>query len=316
MNDDLAPHGDVDKGSFQEHRADASAPATPVGLQIREAALRISLVTKSRADSSTRAIRTAAARIEQAAHYVFADLQPQLQHAISRFDVVGFAPSLTKALGLSDIEKPLNRLLGWWADEYAEHQMARSFLVRLTNTLGFSKLREDVRAGLPVTVYCEQVLPGSTTGRQPDLVIVSNHAALLIENKVHAPESGPAQYSDYLQELLWTFAPGKECRAILCARDATSRELPQGYSSLLSHSGLAELFLELAGDAGSPAWGRIAAVLCARAFQPSEQPPSLNRAKQLAAIESGSVSTCSELRVLLEQLNNTPLLTPWHGEDR
>lgn len=309
-SDDLTRREEVGMSTLREDRTEPM----PAVEQIRAAALRIQLASATKADCSSRAIRSAAATIHQAAHAVYIDLQPQLQRAISRFDSVGFAPSLTKALGLSDIEKPLNRLLGWWADEYAEHQMARCFLVLLANTLGFSSLGSDVRLGLPVSVYCEQTLPNSTTGRQPDLVIVSPSAALLIENKVHAPESGPAQYSDYLEEFLCTFLLGRECRAILCARDTTSRELPPGYASLLSHGELAELFLVLAADAASPAWGRIAAVLCARAFRPPERHPSLTRAKQLAASDPASVSTCTEMRALLQQLNNVPLLTPWHGD--
>jgi len=211
------------------------------------------------------------------------------------------------------MEKPLNRLLGWWCNEDAEHGMARRFLTQLADKIRFDRLRDDLNSRALISVYCESKLPNSSTGNQPDLVIVTSNTALLVENKVYSPESGPTQYKDYKDELLRTYSEQKECRAILCARDA-NRLLPPGYSVILSHKELAEIFVELGTDARYPIWGRIAAVLCARAFQGEPTAPSLQRARALLAIDRPSVRDSLEILGLTDQLERTPVFKPWDRE--
>jgi hypothetical protein len=187
----------------------------------------------------------------------------ELEIAIQKHRRLGWPPSFVQLAGVSDLEKPFNRLLAWWARN-ADHAMGYRFLIELARAVSLPVLASDIERGSRVDVFAEETIEGDESGKQPDLVVRTENAALLLENKVHAGESGEGQYARYL-EILRSLADTREYRAVLCAREP--REAPLGYSPSLTHANLGRIFRVLAEDTGAPFWGRVSAVVCAVAFE-------------------------------------------------
>jgi hypothetical protein len=177
-------------------------------------------------------------------------------------DIWGLPPSFIRVGGQSDLEKPFNRLLGWWSDVRAEHGVAKEFLRRLAVRAGLPEMAEDLMWGDPV-VKVEQCVEGITEGRMPDLMVMTERAALLLENKVWAQESGD-QYAPYLS-YLEKWAEGRRYAAFLTARQV--REIPKGWSGFIPHNDLADIFDSIWHMIEAPVWGRIAAKITAVTFR-------------------------------------------------
>lgn len=168
---------------------------------------------------------------------------------------VGSPPSLREVVGVSNLEVPMNRALGWLLSEQARGDSARIGLLALAELLEFSELAEDIEAGRSLVLHTETSPDPELSNRQPDFLIESPNAVALIENKVLSPESGPGQYSDYL-ELLLARAGARPARAYLLARDGT-RQKPAGWERVVSHRELAEALRPLAVNAEVPLWDRV-----------------------------------------------------------
>jgi len=240
----------------------------------------------------------------------------ELLGIVERLERTGFPPSFVHVAGASDLEKPFNRLLAWWTDDDAEHGLARAFVGDLARTLGFSELAEDVLAEAP-EVQAETGY--GVSGRAPDLLLRTRRAALLLENKVNAPESGPTQYSHYLEILeswakdgIWKLENRKR-KAILCARG--SREVPEGWDGFLAHSELAAIFRRVAASPTASAWGRVSAIVTGVAFDADDDyGEPWARARKILKATRGRAPRPregSEIRQLIARLKEIAVPHPW-----
>jgi hypothetical protein len=207
-------------------------------------------------------------------------LRSTLEQQLAAFADVGFPPSFVHVAGQRGLEKPLNRLLAWLGDPGAEHGLGTAFLVRLSHFAGLPELAEDLERGEDAEIRAEATLEDDDSGREPDLVVRTSRAALLLENKVHAAESGPGQYSTYL-EIFKAWAAGtRKTAAILCSRG--SRKLPDGWTMVMMHADVSNMLYEIGRSPDdAPTWGRIAAVMCAVAFEESVHNDTVRRARAL-----------------------------------
>lgn len=231
-----------------------------------------------------------------------AALQDDLRNRIED----GYIPSFISLCGAADLEKPFNRLLGWWATESADHGCGRKFLIELTHLLGPIVLEEDLREGRPVNVLVEEAV--GAEAREPDLLVWSDRGILLLENKVLSPESGEGQYADYLA-LLDRLANGRDRRAVLAAR--TVRDAPPGWDRFVSHGELATAFDRLAGAPEVPTWGRITAAITAHTLRAPNTSAIMHTATHLAAKPPAQLTVydCLSMEQVLEQLGSSA--TPW-----
>lgn len=90
-----------------------------------------------------------------------------LAAAVARHRQVGWPPSFVQLAGVSDLEKPFNRLLGWWARP-DEHGANHPFVRRLAKFANLHALVEDLDAGLALEVRVEEGFEADAT-KQPDL---------------------------------------------------------------------------------------------------------------------------------------------------
>mgnify|MGYP001581395659 FL=1 len=222
-------------------------------------------------------IRSAARRIAEAFLHEEPQVAGELQRELDRRSVDGVCPSIIHLAGLRDLERPLNRVLAWWADPEAEHGMAGEFLGRLAGSCEHTLLADDLARGETAEVVAEWGDEDLLPGKQPDLMVRTSRAALLIENKVRAGESGD-QYGPY-RRLLDLWAGARVSRAYLFSRDP--RETPPGWDGVLLHRDLSLLFLDLARGVAGTRWGRIAATLSAVGFQAVPHSDLTRRGTQL-----------------------------------
>lgn len=226
------------------------------------------------------------------------DLRTRIRH--------GYVPSFISLCGATDLEKPFNRLIGWWATEGADHGCGRRFLIELAHRLGAVALEEDLRQGRQVVVRVEEAV--GEEAREPDLLVWSDRALLLLENKVLSPESGEGQYADYLA-LADRLANGRERRAVLTARN--TRDTPAGWNAFMPHRELATLFDRLARDAEVPMWGRISAAISAHTLRAQNSSAGMSKAAHLAAKPAVKLTAydCLSIEQILEQIGSTS--APW-----
>jgi hypothetical protein len=210
--------------------------------------------------------------------------------------------------GQSHLEKPLNRLLAWMVDPKGDHGWGQHFLLLLAQFVGLPELSADLEKGSIVGIFAEQSFEDDDSGKEPDLIIGTPHAALMLENKLWAPESGD-QYGPYLTSFN-SWAKGRTSKAVLCAPN--DRTVPAGWDRCLLHLDLANLLMRIAdGETRAPVWGRISAAMCAVAFQRQSHHQTINDARQ--ALESAKQSTPS-LEQVARLRGILPLprpITPW-----
>jgi len=279
---------------FDESIASEAGPNVRTG--DLEAAARIVAV----ADVIRQSRRTRTRAIEQtcdALRPLFARrVQPAraaLAVAVANAKRLGLPPSFVRVSGLGNREKPYNRLLGWWLSD-SDHGAGFAFARALAVRVGLSALAEDLDAGERPTVRVEKSL--AEDGRkEPDAVVLTSRSALLIENKVDAPESGD-QYAPYLRAFR-VEAAERATVAILLARE--SRATPPGWSRTMTHQEIADLLVQTAGCEGLPFWSRVCAQLSSSAF--ADETPShelLHEADALLArAERGAVSATDIARM-------------------
>jgi hypothetical protein len=230
-------------------------------------------------------------------------LGEQLREQLAGLEA-GCPPSFIRVAGQSHLEKPFNRLLAWMVDPHGDHGWSNAFLKLLAERMGLPEMVEDLDAGELPGIRAEQALDGDDSGKEPDLVIWTTRAALLLENKVWAPESGD-QYGPYLASFR-TLAGPRTTKAFLSARE--SRDTPLHWDGFLLHSDLANLLFHIGTGANeSPVWARVCAVMCAVALEDRRDAETLREARVLlrkTEEEPVSVDQISRLRKLL------PLPTP------
>jgi hypothetical protein len=211
-------------------------------------------------------------------------------------------------VGISNLEVPMNRVLGWMLDPESRGLAARRGLVALSELLDFRALVDDVKRGSGVRVWCEASPDPGITSRQPDLLIRSDHAALLVENKVWSPESGPDQYAHYL-EVLRQWAGGRECRACLLA--SIQRETPEGWDHSLSHRQLAHALRPLVIDSEIPFWDRVVYGLIVSDLDPDTGSGRVQEIERL--LGRGDSLPDVEVATKLSHLLRYPAVDPTNG---
>lgn len=284
-----------------------SAPDRPQ--QIEEAARLIESLQRERTVACVSAIEDTCTEIRQHLGEWRDRLGEQLREQLDALEV-GCPPSFIRVAGQSHLEKPFNRLLAWMVDPHGDHGWGNAFLKLLAERVELPEMVEDLVAGELPGIRAEQTLEGDDSGKEPDLVIWTRRAALLLENKVWAPESGD-QYGPYLASF-HTLAGSRNTSAYLSAREP--RDTPPDWDGFILHSELAKLLFRVGegeGESRTPVWARICAVMCAVALEDRRDAATLREARLLlrdTAEKPVSVDQISRLRKILP----LPLpCTPW-----
>lgn len=234
-------------------------------------------------------------------------LVSELEQELISFDD-GLPPSFVQVAGQSHLEKPLNRLLAWMTDPEGDHGWGRQFLLLLARFVELHEMVSDLEMGLDVKIIAEQAIEDDDSGKEPDLIIGTPHAALMLENKLWAPESGD-QYGPYLTAFR-AWAKGRRSKTVLCAPN--ERAVPAGWDRSILHQDLGHLLMRIAdGETRAPVWGRISAAMCAVTFQRQSHHQTIIDARQ--ALESARQSTPS-LEQVARLRGILPLprpITPW-----
>lgn len=266
-------------------------------------------IFRKRREKRVRAIRDSAEVIQRHLETWAESLRGQLTEELQAWNQHGSPPSFVQVAGQSHLEKPFNRLLAWLTDPDAEHGLGNAFLMRLAERVGLCKMAEDLQNGEQPDIRAEEAVEDDESGKEPDLMARTSRAALLLENKVWAQESGE-QFGPYLDLFTRWAGPDRETRAILCSR--TSREVPKGWSSAILHSELARILYEIAhSEPGATTWGKISAVVCAVALEDSTFNERVREARAvLDETKAGSV-TPRQINRLRRVLPLPQPPTPW-----
>jgi len=214
--------------------------------------------------------------------------------------------------GQSQLEKPLNRLLAWWADPAGEHGMGTEFLKRLAMLVDLRAMVDDLDHGERPEITSERNVDNDQSGKEPDLTVRTANAALLLENKLWSPESGD-QYHPYLQVLQRLAGESRQRRAVLCAHD--KRAVPKGWDPSIRHHDLARILDELSQLEGAPLWGRIAAAICARSFEEDDASDRVTQARGLLEETAHSGITLRQISRLRAALPLPKPPTPWETQE-
>lgn len=202
----------------------------------------------------------------------------------------------------------MNRMLGWIFDPSRRGRAALPPLSALCTLLGFPTLEQDLLIGEVPEVLVEASPDPLDASRQPDLLIRTANAALLLENKVLAPESGENQYADYL-ELLHRWAGGREHRAYLMA--PSLRSTPEGWQGSLTHAQLANELLRLVTDATVSMWDRIVYAIIANDLDPQSDPDTMMRIDNL--LHGEHLHSDVVVTARLAKLLGAPTIDPTNG---
>lgn len=261
---------------------------------------------------SSRTARSCAEVLEAAAHCetVFGRQAAEIRLQAAAMLLLGSPPSMRQIVGVSDLEVPMNRALAWVFDERSRGVVARKAVMALATLLDFPQLEQDIAAGDRIVLYAESSPDTEISSRQPDFLIGTTNAAVLVENKVWSPESGPDQYAHYL-EMLRSWAKGRGARAYLLARDE-SRATPPGWERSISHRELADAFRPLTVDATISFWDRVVYALILTDLDPDPIEDRLVAMEQLM----GGGHGLSEVSVAtkLSQLLRRPAIDPNGGK--
>ncbi|WP_437712874.1 PD-(D/E)XK nuclease family protein [Sorangium sp. So ce448] len=213
------------------------------------------------------------------------ELLDELERQLDTYAKVGVAPPLFRVMGLNRFEKPYNRALAWLLDPAAEHGAGRAVLQVLARHIRFDALLHDVlRQGADVHVRGERPWPPEAASmREPDLLVLTEHAVLLIENKVESGESGQGQYSDYRTALKkLAAARDLDARAYLLTPDAS--ETPESWHGVMTHAELADAIDEASRSQEVAAWDRALCTMVSEAFRGDQSTAArLGEAKRLRA---------------------------------
>jgi hypothetical protein len=289
--------------------------ADQAAVEIRQIATQLQSLLERASRDDAAAVRAATNRL--AGHFDdwADDLRAELEGELARVAAHGTPPSMLRILGRDHLEAPFNRLLAWWADPEADHGLARVFLRALARRVVFPELEEDVvDPSVEIRVHAEEDVDDS--GKEPDLIVLTPRAALMVENKVYALESGD-QYGPYLA-LLDRCGEGRTCKAVLAARGV--RALPTGWNEVITHADVAAILRTVADDVDARPWARIAALLTAVAFENDDTAQLVARARAaLDALGSRREDRRVSPRDLREAQDVATLLArcertlPWRG---
>ena len=268
--------------------------ACVAAVEIRTASLLFEDVLTRRAAAQEQGVRQVSSRLEAIFRYRLEEIEAQARVRLR----LGAPPSLRLLTGISQLEVPMNRVLGWIFDPSRRGDAACIALTELARFLEFETLLRDIEAGEVPEVLVESSPDVALTNRQPDLMIGTTNAALLIENKVDSPESGEGQYADYLS-VLTDWAKSRDARAYLFSR--RKRTPPAGWAGSFSHQDLGvQIFRRLAEEETSlPFWDRVVYGLLAGDLDPDlsmETPAEI--AQVLAGRQSPVVRATSLSRLI------------------
>jgi len=219
---------------------------------------------------------------------------------------LGYPPSLREIVGVSSLEVPMNRMLGWLFNRDSRGEAARMGLLALAELLDFPELASDIAAGCPLLIYTESSPDLEISSRQPDFLIGSPNAAALIENKVWSPESGPDQYAHYLH-VLERWAGSRAARAYLLARDE-GRPKPVGWERSVSHRQLADALRPLATEPSISLWDRVVYALVVSDLDPDSKSDRAREIERLVQSDHGlsEVAVATKLSQLLRHQTIDP----------
>lgn len=265
--------------------------------------------------------KATAAQVEVVARIGERAIDPQrwlnaLKEAVEEHEKVGLVPSLFDAMGLYGRERHHNRVLAWLLSPEAEHGAGSAVLLTITRGLGCKVLEADLAdPKCMVEVRGEMRWPdGAGSSRQPDLLIISPRALLLIENKVWSGE-GYKQYEEYDAALrrLADKRCAEEVRLFLAAPE--ERPTPPGWTGMIAHRELALWVTVAARSEGMTVWARTLCLLVAEEIAPSRRATHVRAAKRLMARigpRGFRAHDAREAREILEGLGNAVL--PWRNE--
>lgn len=247
-------------------------------------------------------------RARQSIEAFFADRAKEVRSKAERLLHRGVPPSLRHLCGTWDLEVPLNRILGWLFDPAAPHGAGAAPLLRLARALDLPAMASDLRNGAPARVLVESSPDPARWWRQPDLVVETPNAVLLLENKVLAPESGPEQYEDYLA-MAMGMAEGRPWCAVLLAREL--REAPPGWTRAMRHAELADLLVPLCTAADLSAWGRVLVTLVVTDLRHDDLTARIEPIRRLLERAPGGDLRPLDVRRLSRLLEDIPEYDPW-----
>lgn len=228
-----------------------------------------------------------------------------LASALARERTTGTPPSFVRVAGLGHREKPYNRLLGWWLAD-GDHGAGFSFLSALATRVGLAHMAEDISRGERPEIHVETAMSDDET-KEPDAVVLTSRAALLLENKVWAGESGD-QYGPYLASFKRSTGE-RQWMAILLAREV--RATPAGWSMMMTHEEIAEVLASLTRDDGLPFWARVSAQLTAAAFADAGDDSAgtvVSEGRRLLALPRPSAQDVTRMEALAKHLGMRQLI--------
>jgi hypothetical protein len=250
-----------------------------------------------------RAGRTASGFFMERAEEVHARAQDLLRR--------GVPPSLRHVCGITDLEVPLNRVLGWLFDPAQPHGAGTASLLRLARELGLPTMVSDLRSGTAARVFIECSLDPVRWWREPDLVVETPNAVLLLENKVLAPESGPDQYDAYLN-IVRELADERPWCAVLLARER--RDPPPRWTRAISHAELAGLLAPLCEDSSLSAWARILVAMVVTDLRHDDLSVRIAEVRRLLDRAPDRQVSPLEVRRLSRLLESIPDQSPWEQQ--
>jgi hypothetical protein len=224
-----------------------------------------------------------------------------LEEKLEYFKEIGCPPSFPCMAGVNGYEKPLNKIIGWWAKPFSGHGAGRSFLVHLAQRLNFSSFREDLDFSSELEVYSEEPVHASS-GLEPDLFVITKSSALLFENKYGSGQSGNSQYDDYY-DLLMEIAGSRKLKsmAVFCTRHP--QLVPPKWNCTLVHSDIEEIFKKISLSVDVPLWSRISAIICSVSFQEIQQWEIIRVAEDLLRETTRDKYSANEIMKMCKILN-------------
>lgn len=247
-------------------------------------------------------------RAGAAARSVFSERAQEVRARAELLLASGVPPPLRHLCGIWDFEVPLNRMLGWLLDPAKPHGGGAAPLLQLVSALDHRAMVSDLRNGKPAKVFVEGSPDPDRWWRQPDLVVQTPGAVLLIENKVLAPESGTDQYKDYLA-MATELAEGHPWCTVLLARE--HRDTPDGWTRSMRHNELSEILMPLCQSSSLPVWTRILVALIVTDLRYDDLTSRIDPIRQILGRASSRDLEPFDVRRLSRLMEDLPNEPPW-----
>jgi len=243
-----------------------------------------------------------------------AQMLATLDESLRAHDATGTPPPLLRLAGISEMEKPHTRLLAWLLNPDRDHRASIPALQIIAEGLGFDALLRDLeKSPKSINLRAEQTWPhGAQSNKEPDILVISPNAILLLENKLGSGESGD-QYGPYRDALSLLASrrkiPNNDARAHIVAPEM--RTAPEGWGRTITYAELADWLLRIAA-AALPLWDRVLSYLVIEAFARSESTGErVTKARALSAELHQRPFRPADLLLLAELL---PLPLPFYPE--